>query len=163
VKLTDEETLRRRLHAEADQAEVGPAPVEAVFRRYRAARTRRLSALGAGTAVLAAAVAVLVIRTSGRPAGRPPGLSAPPGSGVFAAGTANGKRWQLSAVNWRTPVTGACPGSSSTAERDPLQPGFLPGLPLGNAGSRRSAPDAQRPGRLPPAAAGGDERDRQPR
>jgi len=39
VKLTDEESLRRRLHAEADQAEVGPAPVEAVFRRYRAART----------------------------------------------------------------------------------------------------------------------------
>ena len=38
MKLTDEETLRRRLHAEADRAEVGPAPVEAVFRRYRAAR-----------------------------------------------------------------------------------------------------------------------------
>jgi hypothetical protein len=134
VKLTDEETLRRQLHAEADQAEVGPAPVEAVFRRYRAARTRRLSALAAGASVLAAAVAVLVIRPSGGPAVRSPGLSGPPGSGVFAAGTANGRKWSLAAVNLAGPGYRCLPGVVIDGQNgDLLQPGFLPGMALGNA------------------------------
>ena len=135
MKLTDEETLRRRLHAEADQAEVGPAPVEAVFRRYRAARTRRLSALAAGTSVLAAAVTVLVISAPGGPAGGPPGLSEPPHAGVFAAGTANGKRWSLAAVNLADPGYRCLPGVVVNGQNgDLLQPGFLAGLALGNAG-----------------------------
>lgn len=134
MKLTDEESLRRRLHAEADLAEVGPAPAEAVFRRYRAARTRRLSALASGAAVLAAAVAVLVIRAPAGPAGEPPGLSSPPGTGVFAAGTANGRRWTLSAVNLADPGYRCLPGVVVNGQQgDLLQPGFLPGFALGNA------------------------------
>ena len=165
MKLTDEETLRRRLHAEADQAEVGPAPVEAVFRRYRAARTRRLSALAAGTSVLAAAVTVLVISAPGGPAGGPPGLSEPPHAGVFAAGTANGKRWSLAAVNLADPGYRCLPGVVVNGQNgDLLQPGFLAGLALGNAGFL-----AVSPGR--PAAGyaflwlrpGVTRRDRQPR
>jgi hypothetical protein len=135
VKLTDEESLRRRLHAEADQAEVGPAPAEAVFRRYRAARTRRLAALASGTAVLAAVIAALVIRAPAGPAGKPPGPGSPPGTGVFAAGTANGRRWSLSAVNLADPGYRCLPGVVIDGQNgDLLQPGFLPGLPLGNAG-----------------------------
>src|SRR5690242_19937489 len=99
VKLTDEAALRRRLHEEVDLAEVGPAPVEAVFRRYRAARVRRLSAIVSGVAVIAAAAGVLAARTPAGPAMAPPGPSGPPGfgttpsapahGGVFASGTAN--------------------------------------------------------------------------
>ena len=133
MKLTDEAAFRRWLHEEADLAEVGPAPVEAVFRRCRAARTRRLSALGAGAAVLAAVAAVLVIRAPGGPAGRPPGLSAPPGSGVFAAGVANGKPWRLAAVNLADVRPWCLPGVVVNGRRgDLLQPGFLPGLAVGN-------------------------------
>jgi hypothetical protein len=133
VKLTDEAAFRRWLHEEADLAEVGPAPVEAVFRRCRAARTRRLSALGAGAAALAAAAAVLVIRAPGGPAARPPGLSPPPGSGVFAAGTADGKPWRLAAVNLADVRPWCLPGVVVNGRSgDLLQPGFLPGLDVGN-------------------------------
>ena len=144
MKLTDEESLRRWLHAEADQAEVGPAPVEAVFRRYRAARTRRLAVLGAGAALLATAVAVLIIRPSGGPAGKPPGLSAPTGSGVFATGTANGKRWWLAAVNLANYGPFCLPGVVVNGQNgDLLQPGFLRGLDIGNVAFL--APDPGRP------------------
>jgi hypothetical protein len=135
VKLTDEDALRQRLHEEVDRAEVGPAPADAVFRRYRAGRTRRFCALGAGVAMLAAAVTVLVIRAPAGPAGRSPGLVSPPGSGVFAAGTANGRRWSLAAVNLADPGYRCLPGVVVNGQNgDLLQPGFLPGLPLGNAG-----------------------------
>jgi hypothetical protein len=144
VKLTDEESLRRRLHAEADQAEVGPAPVEAVFRRYRAARTRRVSAVAGGAAVLAAAVAVLVLRGPAGPAGKPAGLSSPPGTGVFATGTANGRRWSLSAVNLAEPGYRCLPGVVVNGrDGDLLQPGFLPGLGIGNVAFL--APEPGRP------------------
>jgi len=99
VKLTDEEDLRRRLHAEADRAEVGPAPVEAVFRRSRATRTRQLAALGSAAVVLAAAATVLIVRAHAGPAGRPPGLASPGGSRIFAAGAANGSKWSLAVAN----------------------------------------------------------------
>jgi len=142
--LTDEAELRRRLHAEADLAEVGPAPVDAVFRRCRAARTRRISALGAGAALLAAAVAVLIVRTSGGPAAKPPGLTAPPGSGVFAAGTANGKRWWLAAVNLAGLRPWCLPGVVVNGQNgDLLQPGFLRGMAVGNVAFL--APDPGRP------------------
>ena len=68
MKLPDEAALRRRLHEEIDLAEVGPAPVEAVFRRRRAVRARRLSAIASGLAVIAVAAGVLVLRTPGGPA-----------------------------------------------------------------------------------------------
>lgn len=144
MKLTDEEDLRRRLHAEADRAEVGPAPVEAVFRRYRAARNRRLSALAAGAAVLAAAVAVVVIRAPGGPPVRPPGLSGPHGSGVFATGTASGRRWSLAAVNLADSGVRCLPGVVLDGQQgDLLQPGFLSGMDIGNAAFL--APDPGRP------------------
>ena len=144
MKLTDEEDLRRRLNAEADRVEVGPAPVEEVFRRYRTGRTRRLAAVVSGAAVLAAAVTVLVIRAPGGPAGKPPGLGSPPGAGVFAAGTANGRRWSLSAVNLADPGYRCLPGVVVNGQNgDLLQPGFLPGLGLGNVAFL--APDPGRP------------------
>jgi len=134
VKLADEAALRRWLHEEADRAEVGPAPVEAVVRRCRTARIRRLAVLGAGAAVLAAAVTVLVVRAPGGPTGRPPGLTSPPRSVVFAAGTANGKRWQLAAVNLADVRPWCLPGVAVNGQSgDLLQSGFLPGMALGNA------------------------------
>src|SRR5450755_979296 len=105
VKLTDEAALRRRLHEELDLAEIAPVPVDAVFRRYRAVRVRRLAAITSGVAVIAAVLGVLAVRAL-------PGLSsrARPGTtfkapdrsarrGVFASGTTNGRRWRLAAVN----------------------------------------------------------------
>jgi hypothetical protein len=133
VKLTDEAALRRRLHEEANLTDIGPAPEEAVFRRYRAARTRQLSAVTAATAVLAA-VTVLIIRAPGGPAGEPPGLTRPPGTGVFAAGTANGSRWSLAAVNLAGPGYRCLPGVVLDGRNgDLLQPGFVAGMALGNA------------------------------
>ena len=144
MELTDEESLRRRLHAEADQAEVGPAPVEAVFRRYRAARTRRLAVLASCAAVLAAAVAVLVIRAQAGPAGKPPSLGSPPGNGVFAAGTANGRSWSLAAVNLAGVKPWCLPGVVVNGQNgDLLQPGFLRGMAIGNVAFL--APDPGRP------------------
>src|SRR5262245_42099389 len=79
VKLPDEAALRRRLHEEIDLAEVGPAPVEALFRRRRAVRARRLSAIASGLAVIAVAAGVLVLRTPGgaRQGGAEGGRQAP--------------------------------------------------------------------------------------
>jgi len=144
VNLADEDALRRQLHAEVDLAEVGPAPAEAVFRRYRAARARRLSALASGAAVLAAAVTVLVIRAPAGPAGGSPGFSGPPGGSVFAAGTANGRRWSLAAVNLADPGYRCLPGVVVNGQQgDLLQPGFLPGMDIGNVAFL--APDPGRP------------------
>jgi len=44
VKLPDETALRRRLHEEIDLSDMRLAPVDAVFRRYRATASRRLMA-----------------------------------------------------------------------------------------------------------------------
>jgi hypothetical protein len=85
--------------------------------------------------VLAAAVAVLVIRAPAGPAGQPQGPGSSPHAGVFAAGTANGRRWSLAAVNLADPGYRCLPGVVIDGQNgDLLQPGFLPGLPLGNAG-----------------------------
>lgn len=146
MKLPDEAALRRRLHEEIDLAEISPAPVEAVFRRCRAVRARRLSAIASGVAVIAAAVGVLVIRAPGGPAGVKPGPSGQPGfgttantpdasagGGVFASGTSNGRRWQLAAVNLADPGYRCLPGVVLDGQNgDLLQAGFGPGLPLGN-------------------------------
>jgi hypothetical protein len=94
--------------------------------------------------VLAAAVAVLVIRAPAGPAGKPPGLGSPPGTGVFAAGTANGRKWSLSAVNLADPGYRCLPGVVVNGQNgDLLQPGFLPGLGIGNVAFL--APDPGRP------------------
>jgi hypothetical protein len=158
VKLTDETALRRRLHEEIDLAEVGPAPVDAVFRRYRAGRARRLVAITSGVAVIAAALGLLAVRAPGGPAGAPSGPSGRPSpgtalnapitparGGVFASGTANGRRWRLAAVNLANPGYRCLPGVVLDGQNgDLLQPGFLPGLALGNVAFR--AAWAGRPG-----------------
>ncbi|MGD0378239.1 MAG: hypothetical protein ABSB01_27170 [Streptosporangiaceae bacterium] len=65
MRLTDETALRRRLHEALDLAEVGPVPVDAVFRRSRAVRSRRLGAVLSGAAVIAVALGLLVIGVPG--------------------------------------------------------------------------------------------------
>jgi hypothetical protein len=129
VKLPDEAALRRRLHEEIDLAEISPAPVEAVFRRYRAVRARRLAVITSGVAVIAAAVGVLAVGP-GRTLHAP---NEPAGGGVFASGTANGRVWRLAAVNLADPGYRCLPGVVVNGQNgDLLQPGFLPGLALGN-------------------------------
>jgi hypothetical protein len=144
MKPTDETALRRRLHEEIDLAEVGPAPVDAVFRRHRTVRARQLVALTSGVAVVAAAVGLLAVRG---PAGAPPRPSGRPSlggtlnepnpptrGGVFAAGAAHGRAWRLAAVNLADPGYRCLPGVVLNGQNgDLLQPGFLPGLALGNA------------------------------
>ena len=147
MKLTDEAALRRRLHEEIDLAEISPAPVEAVFRRCRGVRARRLAVITAGGAVIAAAVGVLAVRAPGWPGGAPPGPSGRPspgttlhrpngtaGGGVFASGTAHGRVWRLAAVNLADPGYRCLPGVVLNGQNgDLLQPRFLPGLTLGYA------------------------------
>ena len=130
MKLPDEAALRRRLHEKIDLAEISPAPVEAVFRRRRAVRARRLALITSGVAVIAAAVGVLAVSTGGT-------LHAPNGTaggGVFASGTANGRAaWRLAAANLADPGYRCLPGVVVNGQNgDLLQPGFLPGLTLGN-------------------------------
>jgi hypothetical protein len=86
---------------------------------------------------------VLVIRAPGGP-GKPPGLSAPQGPVIFAAGTANGKRWRLAAVNLADVQPWCLPGVVVNGQAgDLLLPGFLPGLAIGNVAFL--APDPGRP------------------
>jgi hypothetical protein len=145
VKPTDEAALRRRLHEEFDLAEVGPAPVEKVFRSHRAARAWRLSAIASGLAVIAAAAGVLVARSPGGPTGphgpsgqhgfstTPNASNGPARGGVFASGDADGRRWQLAALNLANPGYRCLPAVALDGQDgDLLQPGFLPGLTLGN-------------------------------
>ena len=123
----EEAALRRQLHAEVDVADPGPAPVEAVFRRSRTLRVRRVFAVVAGTAVIAAAAGVVV--TAGRQAPSVPGQ----GGGVFASGTANGKPWRLAAVNLADPGYRCLPGVLVNGRSgDLLQRGFMPGFGLGS-------------------------------
>ena len=82
-----------------------------------------------GVAVIAAAVGVLAV-SPGTTLHAPNG---PAGGGVFASGTANGRVWRLAAVNPADPGYRCLPGLVVTGQNsDLLQPGFLPGLPLGN-------------------------------
>ena len=97
----DDQTIRRRLHAEFGSLEISPAPVIAVTRRGKAIRARR-RAVASGLAAVAV-VAVLAGRflTQG-PAPGTVTVNAPsPGApgGVFASGTANGKPWRMAVRN----------------------------------------------------------------
>ena len=98
----DDQTIRRRLHAEFGSLEISPAPVIAVTRRGKAIQARRRT-LAAGLAVVVAA-ALLAARFIGAPGSGPgtvtlnqPNPRAP--GGVFASGTANGKPWRLAVRN----------------------------------------------------------------
>ena len=129
MKLPDEAALRRRLHEEIDLAEISPAPVEAVLRRWRAVRARRLAFITSGAALIAVALGVLAV-SPGRTLHAPNGKA---GGGVFASGTANGRVWRLAAVNLADPGYRCLPGVVVNGQNgDLLQPGFGPGLPLGN-------------------------------
>jgi hypothetical protein len=140
VKLTDEAELRRRLHEEIDLAQIAPVPEDAVFRRYRAGRAWRLAAITSGVAVIAAVLGVLAVGARPGPS-RPVGLGTMPHGphrpgrgGVFASGTANGRAWRLAAVNLADPGYRCLPGVVLDGQNgDLLQPGFLPGLTVGNA------------------------------
>lgn len=145
MKPIDETTLRRRLHEELGLAEAGPPPVAAVFRRARQARARRRAALASGAAVIAVAAGLLAVRAY--PAGSPGSTEAahPAGpGGVFAAGTADGKRWRLAAVSLADP--GWClPGVVLNGQQgDLLLPGFARRMTIGNAAFLTA--DPSRPG-----------------
>ncbi len=127
MKQAEEAALRRQLHAEIDVADPGPAPVEAVFRRSRALKVRRMVAAAAGVAVIAAAAGV--VATAGQHAPSVPAR----GGGVFASGVASGKPWQLAAVNLANPGYRCLPGVLLDGRTgDLLQRGFMPGFGLGS-------------------------------
>ncbi len=145
MKQSDEAVLRRRLHAELDLADPGPAPISAVCRRSKAVRARRLAVAVSGAVVIAAAAGVMAIRASGGPTGVSPAPTGALSHGrAFATGTANGRHWRLAVVNLAIP--GWClPGVLLNGQNgDLLQPGFLPGMDLGNAAFL--APNPGRPG-----------------
>jgi hypothetical protein len=146
VTPADERALRRRLHEELDLADLAPAPVDAVFRRSRAVKTRRLAAIASGTAAIAVAAGVLAVSPPGHARPGPSGPRVTPAlGGVFATGTANGKRWKLAAVNLADPGSRCLPGVVVNGrDGDLLQPGFLPGMALGNAAFWAASPG--RPG-----------------
>ena len=101
MNLTDDQRLRQRLHEEFGALEISPAPVLRVTGRGRGVRARR-RALAAGTAILAALAVVAAAHFNGRAAAPAVTLNQPnpaaPG-GVFASGTADGKRWTLAVRN----------------------------------------------------------------
>jgi len=101
MNLTDDQLLRQRLHEEFGSLEVSPAPVLRVTGRGSGIRARR-RALAAGTVVLAALAVVAGARFSGAAPKSAITLNVPnpaaPG-GVFASGTADGKRWELAVRN----------------------------------------------------------------
>jgi hypothetical protein len=104
VNVTDDhQRLRQRLHEEFGALEVSPPPILRVTGRGRQIRTRRrVLALG-GLVILLAGGALSVRATTGHKA-VPPAVTvnvpdpAAPG-GVFASGTAEGKRWNLAVRN----------------------------------------------------------------
>jgi hypothetical protein len=99
--MTDDQLLRQRLHEEFGVLEISPPPVLRVTSRGRGARARR-RALAAGTVILAA-LAVVAAARFGTPASEStvtlnaPNPAAP--NGMFASGTADGKRWALAVRN----------------------------------------------------------------
>ena len=101
MNLTDDQLLRQRLHEEFGALEISPAPVLRVTGRGRGVRARR-RVLAAGLVVLAVLGVVAAGRLSKTATGSTVTLNAPnpaaPG-GVFASGTADGKRWTLAVRN----------------------------------------------------------------
>ena len=96
----DDQTIRRKLHAEFGSLEISPAPVIAVTRRGKAIRAGRRAVAGGLAAV--AVVAVLAVRAAQGPAPAAVTMNTPrPGApgGVFASGTADGKPWRMAVRN----------------------------------------------------------------
>jgi hypothetical protein len=104
VNPTDGQRLRQRLHEEFGALEISPPPVLRVTSRGQGIRTRRRALAIGGLAVVLAAGTLSAHVTAGQKAARPATVtvSAPdpaaPG-GVFASGTADGKRWALAVRN----------------------------------------------------------------
>ena len=98
---TDAQRLRERLREELGALEVSPAPVLRVTGRGQGIRLRR-RLLTAGTAI-AAVLAVAAAAHFGGPAAAPPVTLNPPNpaapGGVFASGTADGRKWALAVRN----------------------------------------------------------------
>jgi hypothetical protein len=112
VKLTDEQALRQRLREEYRALEICPAPVLRVTGRGQGIRVRR-RALTGGTVIAVALAVAAAAHFSPRPVTGPtvtlnaPNPAAP--GGVFASGTAGGKRWTLAVRNIvAAPGTGRC-------------------------------------------------------
>jgi hypothetical protein len=157
----DEQALSRRLHQELGALPAPAAPVGAVIRRGAARRTRRWVATASGLAAVAAvagAVPLLSSHTPARPGreirvshtvpsgttGTPSQPAAPVLTGtMFAAGTAQGRPWQLSVRNIADPGAHCLPAIMLNATD-----GYLPPLDGGVAASNATG------GQLPPADAG---------
>jgi hypothetical protein len=103
VNPTDDQRLRQRLHEEFGAFEISPPPVLRVTGRGRGIRIRR-RALAIGSLVVVLAGGALAANvTGGQKMARPTvTVSAPDpaaAGGVFASGTADGKRWALAVRN----------------------------------------------------------------
>jgi len=103
VNVTDDQRLRQRLREEFGALEISAPPVLRVTSRGRGIRTRRRALAIGGLALVVAVAALSVHVTGGQKAARPtvtvnaPDPAAP--DGVFASGTADGKRWNLAVRN----------------------------------------------------------------
>jgi hypothetical protein len=106
MSISDERDLAGRLDQAFSTVSPRPAPVEGAIRRGRAIRARRRAGAVAGLAVIAGAgvaVPLLLPRLAAAPAGPPPYTVTvrPPGQhpapGLIAAGTINGRPWQITA------------------------------------------------------------------
>jgi hypothetical protein len=103
VSPTDDQRLRQRLHEEFGALEISPPPVLRVTSRGQGLRTRRRALAIGGLVVLLVGGALSAHAIGGQKAARPTvTVSAPDPAatgGVFASGTANGKRWALAVRN----------------------------------------------------------------
>jgi hypothetical protein len=131
----DESALRLRLHEELDSVDFGPAPVEPVFRRYRATRLRQLATV-AGTALAVAAVAAaLAARGPAQPRPHVTPVGGAAGGGIFASGRIGRQAWRMAAADLAAPGRRCLPGVVFNGQNgDLLLGGIPPGLALGDAG-----------------------------
>ena len=103
MNVTDDQRLRQRLREEFGALEISPPPVRQVTTLGRGIRTRRRALAIGGLVLVVAGAALSVHVTGGQKAARPtvtvnaPDPAAP--DGVFASGTADGKRWNLAVRN----------------------------------------------------------------
>jgi hypothetical protein len=114
VRIDDERDLHGQLEAAFEAITPRPAPVDGTVRRGKAIRVRRRVAVAAGAAAVVAIGVFAVPSLLHRPAAPSPyaaTVQAPgphPAPGLIAAGTIDGKRWQLTEAK---PASGGPPGS----------------------------------------------------
>jgi hypothetical protein len=103
VNPTDDQRLRQRLHEDFGALEISPPPVLRVTSRGQGIRTRRRTLAIGGLVVVLAGGALSAYVTGGQKAARPTVTVSTPdpaaAGGVFASGTADGKRWALAVRN----------------------------------------------------------------